>query len=908
MISLKMLFVIPVQFMRKNKGQTISILFGMILSVAMIVAVSSLMYSAQVNKTESDRERYGDYHYYLWSDDTLKKDILEKENVEGIALGEDSSKKKKAGGFILKEVQTVELKAAQKTEDNAKFLFVTANQDCRKMIKRNIIEGSYPSNQTEIAMDRYSLRIVGAKDMVGSEVTIGKQKFTLSGIMEEPTEFGDISEAYVSGNYPNELYEYKIYFKFDEKKSMYKQVEAFLNAFPSVKEIGMESNGVLINDLTDRNIERLFYTVKGVLEDEESNFITLLMKLRDEFHMTSGLAAGILVIFSVFIIYSIFHISTSKRQREYGILQTIGAGRKAIFFMLVIELFLLLLISYPVGVLLGVSADKLLFQQVGALFSGNISLMERTHRGGEITIEFLDGITKEVFYVHWEAICFCAVFMLLLLFFISLLLSREVSKKTIVEVMSGENKSSGTGRIYSLKNKSLLGKLTNRFMFSSPKNLIAIVLSISVGGVLILSTNYITINSSLNNEMVLHSGDDLSSDIKISIGSEEMFDYGITQAQFDQIKSLSGVAAVSGFRYLIGEFPIAKEQLKWKAFWPEIAHESGYKQTADIMNRFHGEVTETEDGYKIKTNVYGYDKESLDILKDFVLDGEINPDKMEAENGIILRTLVDAQNNHDGLVMQPGDTITLKTLKKLNADKELLWFEGEEKNYQEKEFKVLAVVSDSIIHNTENIGDYPAVIMTNQQMRKLYQVEPYNMLSIQKEKQNDKEVLSKIQTILSDTGHVKIVDNSLSIQAKNAGIRRAEILLYSISVLLMIIALFHVINTMFHLLDARRYSFAVLRAMGITETDFYKMLVIQALKYAALTCAAILVIYIGIVQRVISHMLIRVYTYMNQLQGISPGIALLVIAGIVIMFLLSVTITARRILRLNIVEELKCKL
>lgn len=190
-------------------------------------------------------------------------------------------------------------------------------------------------------------------------------------------------------------------------------------------------------------------------------------------------------------------------------------------------------------------------------------------------------------------------------------------------------------------------------------------------------------------------------------------------------------------------------------------------------------------------------------------------------------------------------------------------------------------------------------------MRKLYQIDHYTMLTVRKEKQKDKEVLSKIQTILAGTGHVKIVDHSLSIQAKNAEIRREEGLLYSISVLLLVIALFHIINTMFHLLDARRYSFAVLRAMGITEDDFYKMLLLQALKYATLTCAAIFVIYVGIVQRMISDLLVHVYSYVNQLQGVSLGVMFLLIGGIVLLFLFSVTVTARRILRLNIVEELK---
>ena len=118
---MKMLFVIPVQFMKKNKGQTISILLGMILSIAMIAAVSSLMYSAQVNKAEGNRERYGDYHYYVWGDKKLKEDMIGN---------------RKAGGFTFQNVQALELKAARKAENNAKLLFVYANQGCRKMIKK----------------------------------------------------------------------------------------------------------------------------------------------------------------------------------------------------------------------------------------------------------------------------------------------------------------------------------------------------------------------------------------------------------------------------------------------------------------------------------------------------------------------------------------------------------------------------------------------------------------------------------------------------------------------------------------------------------------------------------------------------------------------------------------------------
>lgn len=102
---------------------------------------------------------------------------------------------------------------------------------------------------------------------------------------------------------------------------------------------------------------------------------------------------------------------------------------------------MLSLISYPLGTVLGIVADRILFEKVGALFSGEITLMEVTHRGKETGTEIFDGVAgSEIFYVDWTAVLSCAIFMLFLLLLISLFLSKEVSKKTVMGMMTGENR------------------------------------------------------------------------------------------------------------------------------------------------------------------------------------------------------------------------------------------------------------------------------------------------------------------------------------------------------------------------------------------------------------------------------------------------------------------------------------
>ena len=49
------------------------------------------------------------------------------------------------------------------------------------MIKKELEEGNYPVYENEIAMDRYTLRIAGAKDTVGGRIIIEGKKYILSG-------------------------------------------------------------------------------------------------------------------------------------------------------------------------------------------------------------------------------------------------------------------------------------------------------------------------------------------------------------------------------------------------------------------------------------------------------------------------------------------------------------------------------------------------------------------------------------------------------------------------------------------------------------------------------------------------------------------------------------------------------
>lgn len=887
---MKRILLLPIKSIIKNKGQTFSVVLSIVLSVALIISVSSLMYSSRQNRIQNDRDQYGDYHYHMLGN----KRFAEK-------IRNDYSK-----DFTLTNVQTLDLKRTQKINDTFDLTYVFGDANGLKMSSYELIEGDYPTNNNHIAMDRYTLRALNANDKIGSKIDINEESFYLTGITSEPSEINSSKlTAFVSSNYEGDLGDTAILFlAFDESTNFYNQVNAFANNYQLDKE-WLTSNGPLVSDVIDSNIQRIINTIRTTLQDKDANFTTLIMKLQSDFHLTSGLVTFILVVYAIFIVYSIFNISVLKRLRTYGILQTIGVNSNTIGMLLFLELLILFTISFPIGILLGIGIDILLFDTLGSLFSGKTSLIENVHKGNSLQDFSSSSMfnNRDKFYVDHNSILLVAILFILLFIFISWILKNKIQSKQVVELVNFDS-TKKKEKIYSLKSKSLLSVLTNKFMFRRFSTLFAVVLSLSIGGVMILATNYIATNSKLNSELVMHSEDGLASDIKVDI-DDGSFNSGITFNQLTSIRNLPKLKKASGYKYLLGETIFEKEKLKWKEYWPEIADNSDWKQTPEIVSRFNGIVSEKEDTYNVKTNIYGYDFNDFSKLDDFIIEGEVDPTLLQDENSVVLRTIVDSQNNTDGLNLHVGDKITLKTPKQY-GNPDLLRFNSSEDNYEYKTFTIAALARKSIVTNKNYIGDRGLdIIMTNDMMSSLYNIDNFEVLTIDKEEKKNTEVVRQIDSILSGNSKVNIFDNTIGIQAKLAEFRRAEFFLYGIGALLLIVSLFHINNTMYHLIYSRRYVFAVLRAMGITEKDFLRMLLKEALKYTLLTCGTIFIIYRIILQRFIAEFLVRVNGYLNVLQPVNIFIPIVISIIIFSAFILSIGIPAKHVLNSNITAELK---
>ena len=168
------------------------------------------------------------------------------------------------------------------------------------------------------------------------------------------------------------------------------------------------------------------------------------------------------------VVYSVFSISVSRRTSEYGILQTLGISEKQIGGTLLLELWIVLIIGYPLGCLLGNGILSLVYQNFSGVFGSDVlSVADQTLAEGTSTIRF---------YLSWDAMVFGFIFLLLSLVLVAFLVVRSLRKHSLKAVMSGDTSFTRRRKIYALRPVNMAGVVVRKFMFSNKRKVLGILL------------------------------------------------------------------------------------------------------------------------------------------------------------------------------------------------------------------------------------------------------------------------------------------------------------------------------------------------------------------------------------------------------------------------------------------------
>ena len=872
------------KYMRYYKSQTLAILASIILTAALLSGISSLIYSSQKSDLANSKTIYGDWHYYVETDHATYDSVQSGEQGEGYTL-------EKCGKMEIKDVVSEEFL----------ICFIDTDETYRQMAHRGLLEGTFPEKENEIAADGFVLSNLGFSGNLGDSLRIGGKDYIVTGVLEsEWAASSSEMEVFVSDSFQGRGSQTFLYLGFDESEKLYTQLDAFL------KEHKISSEAVVGNDeviqyLSGEAPSSIYDIVKFGLTNEDGNFTYIVLKLQSDYNLAYNGMILLLCLFSFFVVYSVFSISVSKRTSEYGILQTLGISENQIGGTLLLELWILLIIGYPLGCLLGNGILSLVYQNFSGVFGREVlSVADQTLAEGTNTIQF---------YLSWEAMVFGFIFLLLSLVLVAFIVVRSLRKHSLKAVMSGDTSFTKRRKIYALRPVNMAGVVVRKFMFSNKWKVLGILLSLSIGGCIFLCTTYMVENLKVHAELSLMSDDGLGSEYRISLKSDSLQDT-IPEDVAKKIKNMPETDDVYATKYTMGELQLSRNEFLAEEDWSD--YFKYQNQDAYFIQRYNGICNQQQDGtYRIKYNVYGYDETMIEQLNDFILEGEIQPEEIKNGNQVIVTANMDGQGNYYFYGKKPGDTITLRVPKQENYTDDLLKFQSGQENYIEKEFEIAAIVSRPLAQeegflNVEPWNNAQSVVMTNEQMEENFGISDYSFINASPADGAEAESVSnQLLQVIRDVPKAVLQDYTSAIETQKNYLNQQQIFFSSIAVILLIISLFHIVNSMNHTILTRRREYGIIRAMGITDNGFYTMILQTGILYGLLADVFIFLLYNLVLRRVMDYYMAHVL----QLLHLTSAVPNMVLIGIMLLNIfiavVAVMFPARKMIRTNIIDEVR---
>ncbi|WP_434311163.1 FtsX-like permease family protein [Hominifimenecus sp. rT4P-3] len=378
---------VTLRTLKENRVRTAVTIIGVILSAAMITAVTSFITSLQNYMIEYEILHNGNWHVEL---DCLSGEMASR-------LEEDSRVEH------LDWIQNVGYtKLKEQSTNGYPYIHVMGfSEDAMETLPVRITEGRLPENSREIVLSDYVNRMGKTNFEVGQELTFdmgwryspdgelltprGKYQeeeklvateertYTLVGFCENPSYQSSVSPGYAGITWADEGASLK-----KDCLSYYLRLENPKDAYTVLKEYGNlgESNqGLLLylNVSAYSGFHRVLYSMG-----------TILMTL--------------ILIGSVSLIYNAFSISVGERTRQFGILSSVGATKKQLASSVRFEALAIGAIGVPLGIGSGL---------LGAWITLSLLSDKFTYLAGEGTMHL---------YVTWQGIAIAFVIAWLALF------------------------------------------------------------------------------------------------------------------------------------------------------------------------------------------------------------------------------------------------------------------------------------------------------------------------------------------------------------------------------------------------------------------------------------------------------------------------------------------------------------
>lgn len=804
------------KYLKGQKKRSLLTIVGIILSVTLFTSIGTIGISFWDKSVRQTKQDYGDYHVSFngISGDAISK-VKNNSTVKSVGVIS------REGYAVIKEATE---KETQEDPFAAPYRYLNVkgyDADAMDMLQVQLYAGRLPENPNEIVLSSSSLSYFPERPKLGDTMNLNlgirkvastgedkkingmgdfgwdldeafqaqsQKEYTIVGFMKAST--GNWSSSYIfpaitfnDNKIIDNKRKYFIYVKMKSFNEIQKKTEAMMSSFSVQLRNAEEGSAMQLGREND---------IKNVRIEYNNELLKLYGKstykgVNHSLILAFAAVIAIIMICTIAVIYNTFHISVLERISQFGMLRCIGATPTQIRKIVLQEAGLLSLIGIPIGLFTGTFFMKLLFY--------NISLL---------TLGFLNDM-KMVISVP---ILIAAGLLGLLSVFISAIgPAKQAARVTPLEALKG----TGSTKIEKIAkvNKSLfvkklfgivgqfasrnLKRNKKRFRITAFSMIISIILFIVFSGLAQFIRQTTQVSGTQYSYSVSYDG--LSKRINDTV--------------YQHIAKLDAVQNAYKFYSDQVMAVIPKDKIDPKY----------YELRKDLYILPEGE------GYRTSNNYFvSYGDNGLDDLQSKLAEGKIDKDQMDRENGVIVQQKIKVRTEEgkyliiDQTHFKVGDRIQIRSLGRSHN------------GYQT--VTVVGVADHDLLSEDYDGSEVLSFITTPKVYSKITGSDAYSRIFILADPNTSNQAIKDYLTSIKeeDAGfnyHDRVAELS---QAKNDA-KTFSILLYGFIGVIVLIAFLNIVNTVSTNLILRTKEFAVLKAIGMTQHEMRKMIILEGIFY-----------------------------------------------------------------------------
>ncbi len=795
---------VTLQSLKKNKMRTIVTIIGIILSTAMICAVTTFIASMYNYVYDNAVYMYGEWHgSVLGADSAMYEQLENDKEVNKVVYGQQLGYSKAEGCVNQYKPYIYVLGVGEGFEDTMPV---------------HITVGNYPTCTEEILLPNHLASNGEVRYKVGDVITLKlgdrvcdgerlNQDKPLIYYIKEPESVDEEEGAYYEEKVipleeikVNEIRTYKVV-GFYERPGFERITAPGYTAITIADE--KQSAATFYDVYFKMKNAKDYYDYVDVNKiDAIKNGTVLQYAGATGYESLDGMAIGFIVIIvglivfgSVALIYNAFSISVSERTKQFGLLSSVGATKKQLRRMVLSEAVMVSLVGIPLGIVSGIGGIGVTLLIIGSKFSvlSNYSLPMRVH-------------------VSLPAVVLAVIIAVITVLISAWIPSKRATKVSAVEAIRQNVDINIKGR--QIKTSKLVykvfglpGVLASKYYKRSRKKYRATVASLFMSIVLFVATSSFTgymiamVDITVSNE---------SYDISYSPRDEG----DVTKEEvLDILKKAEAVTDVA---------------------WTWSTVERGWIGSADITKE--GKEYLEYQGYTKEDREYAKEgKDTIRMFKVFVQDE-------------VFEELLDEHNLEKAKYMNPDKPLAIAVdgVKDFNYEtgKYMVFNYLEDKSPQiNMEVPKSGEGGEEVTLNVgTTIYERPYYITQSNVIRLVYPEcamkaicgdEEVSYSSYYVKSTNHSMSFKAIESAMQEKGiDSRFLDDYAAYAEENRSIITImQVFCYGFIILISLIAAANVFNTISTNVSLRRREFAMLKSVGMTATGFNKMMNYECLLY-----------------------------------------------------------------------------